>query len=230
MCCHGTDLRFRPGRCSLAIEMWMNMIYICHLWVGLFKYYCLIWFAITLTSLPSAVRMNTLSRGYLISLRLWRIRFWAAEPRWACWVKQSSGWSTALVQCEPEINSCCPKLLRLRDCLSPEQNWKEQTFRGPLPCEEEVYHVLSIHFPFVLILPQRLSSGIYSFFRHHSNGLGDSMHKSQLHEVWILFFVHIDLIRSGFMPLFSHETCLLTFIYWHAYYWGKLSLDLSLDS
>lgn len=131
MCCHGTDLRFWPGRRALAIEMWMNMIYICHLWVGLFKSYCLIWFDITLTSLPSAVRMNILSRGYFISLRLWMIRYWAAEPRWACWVKQSSGWSTALVQCEPEINLCCCKLLRLRDCLSPEQNWKYRHSEDP---------------------------------------------------------------------------------------------------
>lgn len=177
-----------------------------------------------------SVRMNILNRGYSISLRLWMIRYWAAEPRWTHWVKQSWNWSTALIQCEPEINLCCCKLLRLRDCLSPERNWKCRHSNDPSPVRKKFIVFSAFIFPFVLILPKRLPSGIYSFFKHHSNGLGESMHKSQLHEVWILFFVHIDLIRSGYMPLFSHETCLLTFTYWHAYCWGKLSLHLSLDS
>ena len=177
-----------------------------------------------------SVRMNILNRGYSISLRLWMIRYWAAEPRWTHWVKQSWSWSTALIQCEPEINLCCCKLLRLRDCLSPERNWKCRHSNDPSPVRKKFIVFSAFIFPFVLILPKRLPSGIYSFFKHHSNGLGESMHKFQLHEVWILFFVHIDLIRSWYMPLFSHETCLLTFTDWHAYCWGKLSLHLSLDS
>ena len=136
ICHHGTDIRFWPCRCALDVELWMNMIYICHIWVGFFKYCCLIWSDITLASLPSAVRMNILNRGYSISLRLW-IRYWAAEPRLAYWVKQSWSWSTALIQCEPEINLCCRKLLRLRDCLSPEQNWKYRHSKDPYPVRKK---------------------------------------------------------------------------------------------
>lgn len=85
---------------------------ICQISVGSFKCYCVIWFHITLASLPSAVRMHILNRGYSIRLRPWMVRFELlshVEPRW---VKQSWSWSTALIWCETEINICCCKSLR----------------------------------------------------------------------------------------------------------------------
>lgn len=216
------------GKCALAIEMWSE--HDMHL--PLFEMDSLnitAWFGLTsLSHHHLSVRMNIINRGYSISLRLWMIRYWAAEPRWTHWVKQSWSWSTALIQCEPEINLCCCKLLRLRDCLSPGET-ENTDIHDPslwgrsLLCSR-------IHFPFVLILPKRLPSGIYSFFKHHSNGLGESMHKFQLHEVWILVALSIlTWSEVGTCPS-SAMVCLLTFTDWHAYCWGKLSLHLSLDS
>lgn len=51
--------------------------------VRCFKCYCIIWFDITLASLPLAVRIHKLDRGYSTSLRLWYRRLRAAEPSWA---------------------------------------------------------------------------------------------------------------------------------------------------
>lgn len=56
------------------------------------------------------------------------------------------------------------------------------------------------------------------------------MHKSQLHEVGLMFFAHTDSISSGYMTVISHETYLVAFTYSHGCYWEKLSLDLTLDS
>lgn len=91
-------------------------------------------------SLPSTVRMCILDG-------LFCQHGTGDEEKWSraellshaelCWVKQSWSWSTAIMQCEPEINMCYCKSLRFGDCLLPQQSWKYSHKKGFYPLRRE---------------------------------------------------------------------------------------------
>lgn len=86
----------------------MNEYGIFQTWVGSFQHHCMIWFDITLVSLPSIERIHIIDRSCSIYLGLGMrtsgamLSCWAKEP---CWVKQSQSWPTAFMRVEWEINT-----------------------------------------------------------------------------------------------------------------------------
>lgn len=85
----------------------MNEYGICQTWVGSFQRYCMIWFDITLVSLPSIEIIHIIDRSRSVHLGL---GMRASEATLSCWAKQSQGWPTAFMGGEWEINTCLNSL------------------------------------------------------------------------------------------------------------------------
>lgn len=106
---------------ALAIGMWMNVVFERS---ELDTLNGVPWFGLTWPCIPAFGSDNVHPRQGLFCQR-----GTGDEKKWThaellshtepCWVKQSWSSSTALMQCEPEINTCYCKSLRFGNCLLP---------------------------------------------------------------------------------------------------------------